>query len=121
MQYRGTVAVARQDEAGVVMGTRHAKTFALVWGSEPPAFSIGYDEPLGPADSGFSVLLNDAPDPDEVEGPDDPRISLVCIDCLIDDYPELGRGLDIARRFGVADLGEDGDWGVGDVSRLDRS
>jgi hypothetical protein len=91
-----SVAAARQSEAGVVTG-RHAKTFALVWGSEPPAFSIGHDEPMGAADSGFSVLFDDAPAPDEVEGPDDPRISLVCLDCLIDDHPELGRGLDRPR------------------------
>ena len=29
-----------------------------------------------------------------------------------------GRGLDIAREYGVADL-EDGEWVVGDVSRLE--
>jgi len=28
--------------------------------------------------------------------------------CQIEDRPELGRGLEIARRFGVADLDEDG-------------
>jgi hypothetical protein len=91
----------------------------LVWGSEPPAFSIGYDERMGPADSGFTVLFDDAPDPDEVEGPDDPRLSLVCLSCLVDDHPELGRGLDIAREYGVADLDESGEWVVGDLSRLD--
>ena len=31
---------------------------------------------------------------------------------------KLGSGLDIARRFGVADLDEDGAWIVGDVDRL---
>lgn len=61
-------------------------------------------------DSGFSVLFSDAPDPDEVHGPDDLRISLVCLHCLIDDDPELGRGLDIAREYGVADLDENGEW-----------
>jgi hypothetical protein len=44
----------------------------------------------------------------------------VCLDCLIDDHPELGRGLDIAREYGVADLDDSGEWVVGDVSRLDR-
>ncbi len=40
--------------------------------------------------------------------------------CLLDDHPELGRGLDIAREYGVADLDELGEWIVGDVSRLER-
>jgi hypothetical protein len=38
---------------------------------------------------------------------------------LIDDHPELGRGLDIAREYGVADLDDDGEWVVGDLSRLE--
>ena len=49
--------------------------------------------------------------------PDDPRITLVCLDCLIDDHPEIGRGLEIARRFGVADVGDDGVWIVGNMGR----
>jgi hypothetical protein len=36
----------------------------------------------------------------------------------LDDHPEIGRGLDIARRYGVADLDESGEWAVGDLSRL---
>jgi hypothetical protein len=68
----------------------------------------------------LTILFADAPDPDEVE-PDDPRITLVCLFCLIEDHPELGRGLEIARRFGVADLDEDGVWIMGDSGRLSLS
>ena len=75
----------------------HTKTTAVVWGSEPPAHSIGREKPMWPGDSGFTVLFDDAPDPDDVHGTDDPRISLVCLHCLLDDHPEIGRGLDIAR------------------------
>ena len=64
---------------------------------------------MWPGDSGLTILFSDAPDPDEVR-PDDPRITLVHLSCLVDDHPELGRGLDIAREYGVADLGEDGGW-----------
>ena len=32
------------------MTMKHAKTMAFVWGSEPPAFSIGYEKPQGPGD-----------------------------------------------------------------------
>jgi hypothetical protein len=95
----------------------HTKAVAVVWGSEPPAFSIGWCEPMWPGDSGLTVLFGDAPDPDEV-GPDDPRITLVCVSCLIDDHPEPGWGLDIAPEHGVADLDDDGEWVVGDLSRL---
>jgi hypothetical protein len=92
----------------------------MVWGTEPPAFSIGYDKPLGPWDSGLTVLFDDAPDPENVDDPNQhPGITLVCLRCLINDHPELGRGLDIAREYGVADLDDHGEWTVGDLSRLE--
>jgi hypothetical protein len=95
---------------------------AFVWGTEPPAFSIGSDEPLGPWDSGFSVLFDDAPDPDDLPPPSAEElpdgITVVCLHCLLDDHPELGRGLDIAREHCVADLDERGQWVAGDLSRL---
>jgi hypothetical protein len=100
--------------------TEHAKTWAWVWGSESPAFSIGYEsEKLTPADSGYTVLFDDAPDPEELdETGQHPDVSIVCLNCLLDDHPEIGRGLDIAREYGVADLAERGEWVVGDLSRL---
>jgi hypothetical protein len=95
-------------------------TVAVVWGSEPPAFSIGWTTPFGPGDSGFTVLFEDAPNPGDVDDPTcHPGIELVCLHCLLDDHPEIGRGLDIAREYGVADLGDDGEWAVGDLSRLE--
>lgn len=42
----------------------------------------------------------------------------MCLHCLIQDHPEIARGLDIACEYGVADLGEHGEWLVGDLSRL---
>jgi len=48
----------------------------------------------------------------------------MCLDCLLDELPSIvGRGLDIAREHGVADIGDNGEWVVGDISRLesDRS
>lgn len=42
-------------------------------------------------------------------------------DCLLEEHPEVGRGLDIACRFGVADLDENGTWVVGDRSRVDAN
>ena len=87
------------------------KTVAMVWGSEPPAFSIGHEKPMWPGDSGFTVIFSDAPDPDEVHGVDDPRVTLVCLHCLLDDHPELGRGLDIAHKhYNFADLDDTMEW-----------
>jgi hypothetical protein len=99
---------------------KHAKTMAWVWGREPPALSIGYEEEkLGPGDSGFTVLFDDAPAPEEVgEDGTHPAIYMLCLHCLIEDHPEIGRGLDIAREYGVADLNDNGEWVVGDLSRL---
>jgi hypothetical protein len=94
----------------VVTELEHAGRLVWVWGTEPPAFSVGYDEPLGPRDSGFTAIFSDAPEPLEVEGPDDPRISVVCLHCLIDHHPEIGRALDLARAYGAADLDENGAW-----------
>jgi hypothetical protein len=91
-----------------------ARSVAMVWGSRPPAFSIGWCKPMWRGDSGFTVLFDDAPDPDDVAGPGDHRISLVHLSCLLDDHPELGGGLDIAREYGVADLDDGGEWIVGD-------
>ena len=89
-------------------------TTAVVCGSKPPAHSIGCCAPMWEGDSGFTVLFDDAPDPDDVDDPNDPRISLVHLGFLLDEHPELGRALDLARRFGAADLAEDG----GRVGRL---
>ena len=102
-----------------IRGCGDVRTVAIVWGSEPPCFSIGWNTPFGPADSGFTVLFDDAPEPEDVEDPTDhPGIALVCLHCLLDDHPEIGRGLDIAREYGVADLDGRGVWVVGDLSRL---
>ena len=101
----------------------HGQGAGMVWGAEPPVFSIGWDEPNGDWDSGFTVLFDDAPDPEDVmpyANPlEHPGIRTIHLGCLLEDYPELGRGLDIAREHRVADLDEDGAWIVGDVSRLE--
>ncbi len=93
----------------------------MTWGSEPPAFSIGYErEKLGPTDSGFTVLFDDAPDPEELDEQGRAAMGFVCLACLLERHPEVGRGLDLAREHGVADLDEAGEWVVGDVTRLER-
>ena len=93
---------------------------ALVWGSRPAAISVGFErEPLWPGDSGYSVIFSDSPLPRDVR-PGDPRVSLVHLDCLLTEHPELAHGVAIAGEYGVADRGDDGVWVVGDLSRLER-
>jgi hypothetical protein len=48
------------------MESRPAQTRVWIWGTEPTAFSIGHGEPMWPGDSGFTVLFDDAPDPEDV-------------------------------------------------------
>jgi hypothetical protein len=94
--------------------TDHARTVAIVAGSEPPVVSVPRFTPMGPGDWGYSVILSDV-DPDD----DDPSDSeLVCLRCLVDDHPEVGVALDLAREHGQVDLDESGEWVVGDLSRL---
>ena len=82
-----------------------------VWGSEPPAFSIGYAEPLGSGDSGYTVLFSDAPDPDDVgKNGVHHAIGVMHGHCLLEEYPEVADGLAVAREYGAADLDEDGEW-----------
>lgn len=88
-------------------------TAVWVWGSTPPAFSVGYEAPeVGdPWDSGFTVFFDDAPRLADVpEDSTHPAIRWWCLHCLIDDFPEVGRGLDVAREWGAADLAENGEW-----------
>ena len=67
------------------------------------------------------MAVRDASAPEDVPAENPlahPGITLVCLSCLLGDHPEIGRGLHIARENQVADLDDDGEWIVGDVSRL---
>jgi hypothetical protein len=82
-----------------------------VWGSEPPAVSIGYEEPSAPGDSGFTVLFEDAPDPEDVgEHGEHPAVRVMHGHCLLGEHPEIGAGLELAREYGAADLADGGEW-----------
>lgn len=62
--------------------------------------AISYLEPEHEWDSGFA-LLSTTPT-------DDTEADLICIDCLLDEHPELGKGLDLAREHGEARRHDDG-------------
>jgi hypothetical protein len=62
---------------------------------------IGHDEPDDPRDSGFALLGDEAFEllPDNIP---DERLITVCLHCLIDRHPDVGKGLDVASRTGRA-------------------
>ena len=88
-----------------------AGKMVLVLGERWPAKAISYLEPVGRWDSGFMVVLEDAPEPGVLT--DEDRSVPWCFDCVLGEHPELGRGLDLAREHG--DVGFDieaGEWFV---------
>ena len=84
---------------------------ALVIGSERPVDSVLYREPMFPWDAGFDVLMDDAPYYADDLKENDERVQPVCLHCLINQWPELGKGLDLAREHGEAGYdAERGEW-----------
>jgi hypothetical protein len=87
----------------------HGRLVAVVVGAEAPVVTVVHsDEKVIPTDSGFTVLLSDAPE--RPEDADDDDMETMCLHCLIEDHPEVGRGLDLAKKKGHADRSEDGTW-----------
>ena len=84
------------------MKPRHGQVAAVV-GSVRPAMSISWDK-AGAADF-FVIFFADRLPGDD--GFDELSEELVCLQCLLDEGDEqIGRGLDMARRFGQADHDE---------------
>lgn len=81
-----------------VVSVEHRTTVAIVYGSTSPARAV-YCDPDGddPGQRWFSVVFCDAGDPD-----DGPTAVPVCAHCLIEEHPELGRGMDLAAEVGGA-------------------
>jgi len=97
------------------MSTHHTHTIAVSVGTRPPIEAIIYHqpEPDEPNDSGFTLLHGDAPDDPGDLADNDERLRTVCINCLLDENPGIGRGLDLARQHGSADLDPDTGWVAG--------
>ncbi len=85
---------------------------SVVVGTQAPVTAVVHHEPDMPHDSGFTILLADAPDADDLADniEDDPRVSTVCVHCAVDTWPEAGRGLDLARQHGEANRDDNGEW-----------
>ena len=73
---------------------------AIVVG-EAPFVAISYLKPTAAWESGFAVFSVPADEADDHDS------ELVCMHCLVDEHPELGRGLDLARELGVVVLQDD--------------
>lgn len=59
-----------------------------------PVRAVAYLEPEESWDSGFMLF---AGEPNEQH-----ETALVCLHCIIDEHPELGRGLELAHEHGEA-------------------
>jgi hypothetical protein len=92
---------------GIARMVTTATTTAILWGSRGRVVGVVYvpNEPGDKLDCAFSLLREDAPDEPQ---PDTPN-ALVCLDCALDEWPGIGRGLDLAREHGSAELA--GGWG----------
>ncbi len=76
---------------------------------------VHYDDTPGPTGGEYLIVWSDAPDHASELADDDPRWGVMCLDCLLDEGPELGRALEIAREHGSAERDPDtGDWRPGD-------
>jgi hypothetical protein len=71
---------------------RHGRTtVAILHGSVGEPVAVLCDAATDPpGQRWFTVVLADTP------GPDGPSEAPVCVDCLLDGHPDLGRGLDVA-------------------------
>ena len=83
---------------------RRRTTLAIVYGRKGEPIAVLCD-PDGdaPGQRWFTVVLDDSPGPDS-----EPQVP-VCIDCLLDEHPSLGTGLDIALEHRGAEW-RDGEW-----------
>ena len=72
-------------------GGRGRTTFAFVFGVDgDPELVLCDPEGDAPGQRWFTVVLDDS------LGPDGPSEAPVCVGCLLDEHPRLGRGLDVA-------------------------
>ena len=59
-----------------------------------PVRAVSYLEPEESWDSGFMLFAG--------EPEHERKTALICVECLLDDHPEVGIGMDLARHHGVA-------------------
>jgi hypothetical protein len=100
-----------EAEGGLARVVSHG-ALVMVWGSVPPIKAVLYDRENGPfmQDSGFLVVYSDVPPAVELDEDGDRGTSWVCLHCLIDEHPEVGVALDMARELGEVRPDGDGGW-----------
>lgn len=90
-------------------GTRHgpgSRRLALVLGRDGEPVSVGWTRPRAPGDSGYTVILEDAPPAAELTAASlaDPAVARwECLRCLPSSYAGLAEALAVARSRGAAD------------------
>jgi hypothetical protein len=92
------------------MVMHHGSFYAIVLGKESPIVAVCFDRENGVQgrDSGFMIVFSDAPPPgDSLE---EGTTGVADLGCLIDEFPDLGVVLDLAREHGEVWRAEDGVW-----------
>jgi hypothetical protein len=86
------------------MEMKHGARLVVQVGEQDPVAAVLYSEPADPVDSGFTVIMSDVPE-DPLVVPEEEffdRMLPLCLCCVIDNHPEAGHGLDLARNYGFA-------------------
>jgi len=83
---------------------------AITFGTVPPVVAVSYGREGGPrgADSGFLLVFTDAPPPDEIGA--DTEVGWLCLHCVIEEFPEVGAALELARTVGEVRPDGAGGW-----------
>jgi hypothetical protein len=100
------IAGGAAGEPPVVRHREHRRTtLAFVYGTVGDPVAVLCD-PAGdpPGQRYFTVVLDDS------LGPRGPSQAPVCVDCLLEDHPRLGRGLDVALEHRGAAWFDDEGW-----------
>ena len=80
-------------------------TYAFTLGEEAPPIAVVYEPDDESSSACFTVVFSDAPPPDNCDDDDElgDDEKVICAHCLINEYPEVGRGLDFAKQLGDAE------------------
>jgi hypothetical protein len=88
---------------------------AVAVGSERPIDGLIHDH------YGWTILFSDAPMLNTIDETNEHEwLTTICVGCLIDEYPETGRGLDLALETGYAYLDDAGQWQAGVLDSIDE-
>jgi hypothetical protein len=81
-------------------------------GREAPIVGVQHHPEDDLGEAGYTIVFIDAPEDLDAMSDEqaDELARTVCLHCLIDEHPEVGRGLDLALEHGSAGRDDAGGW-----------